>query len=295
MLDDLEALIALREHGTMTKAATALRLSQSAISKRITALGSELGIELLRPVGRRVQLTPFAAELVERTAPLLSELRVLIRSGRSALSGELPIAVSESVLASWGPRLLARVQSDVPGVRFSVAAHRSPVAIDLARSGEVMLALVAGQAEGAADLAAHTVGHEPMVVVTAPGSSNPRKDGRLSVMAIEPHAATWQSVESRLRRMSELELEITATLQSFAALTQMARAGFGAALVPLGIAQAMRVGRGNILAFPGAGLTRPISVIGRIRTFDGALVSAVSASLERHAGAAIPDPPRETL
>lgn len=290
MLDDLEALIALREHGTMTRAATALRLSQSAVSKRIAALGAELGAELLRPMGRRVQLTPFAAELVERTAPLIGELKHLMRAGRSAVSGELPIAISESVLASWGPRLLSKVQGDVPGVRFVVAAHRSPVAIDLARAGEVMLALVAGQAEGIADLGAHLVGREPMVLVKSPGHPLPNA-GPIEVMTIEPHASTWRSVDAQLRARDDVQLCVTSTLQSFTALTQMARAGFGHALVPIGIAQTMKVGKGSLLALGQPPLTRPISLVGRARSFDGALASEVSASIQRHAPALIPEAP----
>ena len=47
MLDKLEALQALAEAGTMGRAAASLRVTQSAVSKRIGALSSELGCELI--------------------------------------------------------------------------------------------------------------------------------------------------------------------------------------------------------------------------------------------------------
>lgn len=43
MLDGIEALIALERTGTVSEAAVQLRLTQSAVSKRIKALESELG------------------------------------------------------------------------------------------------------------------------------------------------------------------------------------------------------------------------------------------------------------
>ena len=57
MLTYLEALHALAETGTMGEAAIKLRLTQSAISKRIRALEVEIGSDLIRRVGRRVELT----------------------------------------------------------------------------------------------------------------------------------------------------------------------------------------------------------------------------------------------
>jgi DNA-binding transcriptional LysR family regulator len=169
------------------------------------------------------------------------------------------------------------------------------VAVDLVRSGEVMLALVAGRAEGASELLAQTIAEEPMVVVTAQ-PARPRRDAPLELMTIEPRSATWASLESRLRGAAgELEVQIGARLQSFTALVQMARAGFGNALVPLGVATALKVPKGHLYTFPGDGLTRPISLVGRLKTFDGALVSEVSAALERHVEGLIPAAPREEL
>ena len=54
MFVSFEALVALEEHGTMSRAAARLGVTQPAISKRIQALEHELGRDLIEPSGRNV-------------------------------------------------------------------------------------------------------------------------------------------------------------------------------------------------------------------------------------------------
>lgn len=68
MLDHIDTLATLADAGTMTRAATRLRLSQSSVSKRIAALEREVGRKLVEAQGRGVRLTPAGQRLLERTA-----------------------------------------------------------------------------------------------------------------------------------------------------------------------------------------------------------------------------------
>ena len=70
MISYIEALEALAQEGTMIRAGTRLRLTQSAISKRIQALEDELRQPLIEKRGRRVALTPQAVQFLEKTRPL---------------------------------------------------------------------------------------------------------------------------------------------------------------------------------------------------------------------------------
>jgi DNA-binding transcriptional LysR family regulator len=49
MLEGIDALIALEKFGTVSEAATRLRLTQSAVSKRIQALQRAIGLKLVEP------------------------------------------------------------------------------------------------------------------------------------------------------------------------------------------------------------------------------------------------------
>ena len=66
MIDNLETLIALHKHGTMMSTATAMKISQSAVSKRIDALERHYGRRLIERQGRRVALTANGMRLLER-------------------------------------------------------------------------------------------------------------------------------------------------------------------------------------------------------------------------------------
>ena len=57
MIENLETLIALSKAGTMIEASTALRISQSSVSKRIAALERYYDRDLIERHGRLVVLT----------------------------------------------------------------------------------------------------------------------------------------------------------------------------------------------------------------------------------------------
>ena len=134
MFDQIETLSTLAATGTMTRTATHLRITQSTVSKRIAALEREVGQPLTEAHGRGVRLTPAGHRLLERAAPLVASLRHALREEEVHHSGRLAIGVSESILAAWGPRILARVRPVVPEVELEINAHRSPVAIERVRA-----------------------------------------------------------------------------------------------------------------------------------------------------------------
>ncbi len=281
MITNIEALSALSELGTMTKAATQLRITQSAVSKRIAALESSTGHRLIERVGRGVRLTPDGVSLLEKTEPFMTALRDALTEDRPAGSERLEIGVAESILASWGAEVLARVRRANPRLSLVVNAHRSPVALDHVRSGEYVLALCAGLAQDTPELRSEIVLEEPMVIV--PRGLEPLElSGDISVMTIEPHSETWQCVGRRIRAASRdwpFRIEVTQTLQSFACIAQMAKCGLAHGLVPVGIAGALGSPESRILTFPGLGLTRPVSLVGRSSSFARPIVESFHDSL----------------
>jgi DNA-binding transcriptional LysR family regulator len=62
----LQVLRVLAEHGTVTAAAAALRLTPSAVSQQIRQLSRDLGVDLLSRDGRGVRLTAAAERLLDR-------------------------------------------------------------------------------------------------------------------------------------------------------------------------------------------------------------------------------------
>lgn len=275
MIDRLEALAALAKGATMAEVGTQLRVSQSAVSKRIASLEAEVGRKLVEREGRRVVLTPDGSRLVARAEPLLAELRATLAEGSARSAGMLRVGVSESILGSWGAKLLSRARAALAPATLELHAHRSPVVIDHVRGGEYPVGLVAGHCERAPDLHAELLLEEPMLLVGA-GTTPPADPGKRSydVLTIEPRSATWESVA---RRAARAGIVPGATLESFFTIAQLARAGFAVGLVPAGVARALGIPRS---ATRPAGFGRPVSLVARKTTLGRPLVARLQKELE---------------
>lgn len=283
MLHQLEALLAFARTGTVTAAATELRVTQSAVSKRIATLEGLLQRRLIEPDGRRSRLTADGAALVERVRPLVAALNEALSEERHVRGGRLVLGVSESLLASWAPAVLAAVRRRIPGLALDVHAHRSPVAAEHVRSGAYGAALVAGDGDLAPDLVSQHVLDEEFVLVPSrlrPGGLPGR--GPLDVLSIEAGAATARSLRRQVGRLAKetgLELRVASTIESYAALVQLARAGFGHGLAPRAVARALGVPDERLVELPGPGLTRPVRFTARPTTFQLPLVVRVRDAL----------------
>ena len=64
MIENLGTLVSLSKEGTMMEASTALKISQSAVSKRIANLERYYDRKLIERHGRRVVLTSHGTRLV---------------------------------------------------------------------------------------------------------------------------------------------------------------------------------------------------------------------------------------
>ena len=208
MIENLETLIALSKAGTMMEASTALRISQSAVSKRIAALERYYDRDLIERHGRRVVLTHHGTRLVERVTPLLSELRSVFLEDNALRKGKIILGVSEAILASWGSTLFSQVRDLMPSVEFEFHAQRSPVVLDRLRSGEYMVGICTGSPDADTDLVSEVIRQEPMVII--PSGLKPLKyysGDLLDVMTIESRSGAWGSIEENMQRQKELMKE----------------------------------------------------------------------------------------
>jgi DNA-binding transcriptional LysR family regulator len=241
MLDGIEALAALERFGTVSEAATRLRLTQSAVSKRIQALQAELGYRLIERVGRRVRLTPEAVTLLERARPIVADLRSLATPTTGGTPTFFSLGLADSIASSWGPGVVSRVLQRLPDVTAALHAHRSVLVIESVRLGRYHLGLSTDYPV-AKDLIHYAVIEEPMVLVNAGFSSKTRRDAPL--ISIEPNSATWRSIEPQLAaRHPQLLARAQVPVESFGATLQMVKAGFGEGLMPLGLVREMNVPR----------------------------------------------------
>jgi DNA-binding transcriptional LysR family regulator len=124
---DVRRLRLLRElslRGTIAEVGEVLHLSPSSVSQQLSLLEREAQVELLRKVGRRVQLTPAAEVLVEHAGVILDRLEraeaEIAHVGASA-SGTLRIAAFQSAAVAFMPRLLADLAAGHPRLRVTMS------------------------------------------------------------------------------------------------------------------------------------------------------------------------------
>ena len=277
MIENLETLVTLSKTGTMMEAATVLKISQSAVSKRVAALERQYDRALIERRGRRVVLTAYGTRLVEKVTPLITELRSVFIEEPTLQRGKIILGVSEAILASWAPALFARVRERLPEVEFEFHAQRSPVVLDRIRSGEYMVGLCTGSAEADYDLVSEVLRLEPMVLVpSALKPFTPPTAGELPVITIESRSGAWASIEEAMRR---LNIRRETSLESFFSVAQMALAGFGHGLIPRGVARTLGIPPERCIELGDRGLARPVRFVARKSMFLRPLVQSVYAAL----------------
>lgn len=135
----LELFTALPEHSTLSAAALALHISESALSNAVSELEKAVGEQLcVRRKGRGLQLTPagqFFAERAQRIVHEADELVSQLAAERGELVGPVKIGCYAGFASTVLPPILDGFASAHPGVELSVT---------IGTDDELMPALFAG-------------------------------------------------------------------------------------------------------------------------------------------------------
>ncbi|MCG8037905.1 MAG: LysR family transcriptional regulator [Candidatus Thiodiazotropha taylori] len=103
-LTHLRIVAALQQHGTLTKAANALCLSQSALSHQIRYLEQKLGVEIWVKEGRRLRLTRagnLLLETAEKVLPVLQQSQRTLKAYADGQMGVLRLGVECYPCYEW--------------------------------------------------------------------------------------------------------------------------------------------------------------------------------------------------
>ncbi|MCA0239603.1 MAG: LysR family transcriptional regulator [Proteobacteria bacterium] len=127
-IQELLAFDAVARHRSLTRAATALCVSVSAVSKQLASLEDFVGRPLLEKQGRGVRLTPQGREYLTKVSPSLRTLETAtfeLRAGSSG-AGVIALASTPTFLTKWLIPRLADFRRLHPGVTFSFSQHLGP-------------------------------------------------------------------------------------------------------------------------------------------------------------------------
>ena len=124
----VQAFVAIADHGAFHRAAQALHITQTALSRRLQNLEAFLGVRVVERTTRSVSLTPIGRNFLPQARRLLTDLGaalVEIRETGRSLRGDVTIACVPTVGVHYLPRIVQRYAALHPDNRIRILDHAS--------------------------------------------------------------------------------------------------------------------------------------------------------------------------
>jgi DNA-binding transcriptional LysR family regulator len=145
LLSQVEAFLTVAERRSVSAAATALYVTQPALTARLKNLERELGVDLFLRTPRGMRLTPEGRAFrphAQRAVQALAEGRELLRELREGQVGELLVGAAPAVSTYVLPHVLRRFQEAFPNVRLVVRTGHSEDVLEMVLREQVHVGLV---------------------------------------------------------------------------------------------------------------------------------------------------------
>lgn len=260
MLDGIEALLALEKYETVGQAALSLRLTQSAVSKRIKALQNTLKMTLVVPHGRKLKLTPEAIHFLNKARPLLLEIKnlTLTNQTKSNPLAHYSLSLSDSIAGSFGPFIVHETLKTQKNIKLNFHVHRSLMLIENILAGKYHMGICTTN-DLRKDLIVYPLANEPLALLFS--EEKEKMNRSLPLITIEENSATWKSSGNLLKKeYPNLFTHDPIHVESFLAVYQMSKIGLGNGIIPLGLCKELNINKKNYKVLK---VSRPICLITR--------------------------------
>ncbi|SHJ22544.1 LysR family transcriptional regulator, nitrogen assimilation regulatory protein [Roseomonas rosea] len=181
----LRTVLAVMEHGSLSRAAERLGVAQPALGAQLRHLEEELGVPLFHRHSRGITPTEAGRALRDGAQPLLEGLDALaarIRDLGNAPRGRVVVGVTPSTGNLLAAPLLRATTRDLPGVTLSFVEALSTALIDRVAEGTVDLAVCYDMPSDRRGVRGETLAQDWLVFVEA------REAGRIAGRAEIPFA-----------------------------------------------------------------------------------------------------------
>lgn len=239
-LDQLRALVAVTDHGSLTAAAPRLHLSQSSVSEQLQKLEQRAGVPLLLRGRRGVAPTPAGERLLVYARRMLDlDAQAMQAMRGDVLEGELRLAITDYYRTTEIPTLLRRLRERHPSLRLHVTVLKSAVidasadddAFDIGLSMRIVGAAKSGRAAAWIPLR-----REPLSWVAARGE--PMQWAHPLPLVLLPDSCSLHQYVVRALKRARLPYRVSHSASGVAGLQMALAAGLGmsclnaSALVP---------------------------------------------------------------
>lgn len=287
----IEAFALIAELGSFRAAADRLAVTQPAISARIGALEQQLGVVLFDRAKRRAVPTAKGREMLAYAQRML-ELRGAMRiaaNEQAAATGRLHIGGSDTLVHTWFPRLLQRVNARFPRLTLDIEIDLKPALLAALGAGKLDIAFVTEPVDDAAFARVPLSSYE-LGWVAGGDIALPRRRLGLAEVAAWPiithlrHTRTHGVVQDLLARAGCGDARIY-TSSSISTTVTLILNGIGVGAIPVAaVARELRERRLRRLTVEGAALPSYdfVAVYPRVRE---SFIAATVAELAREVAA----------
>ncbi|MDC2945660.1 LysR substrate-binding domain-containing protein [Streptomyces heilongjiangensis] len=240
-LSQLRAFAAVAEHLHFRDAATAIGMSQPALSGAVSALEETLGVTLVERTTRKVLLSPAGERLAVRARAVLAEMAALLEEAeavRAPFTGALRLGVIPTVAPYLLPTVLNLVHERYPDLDLQVHEEQTANLLDGLTTGRLDLLLLAVPL-GVPGVTELPLFDEDFVLVTPLGHELGGRQGipREALRALhlllldEGHCLRDQALDI-CREAGRDDVPVTTTAAGLSTLVQLVAGGLGVTLLP---------------------------------------------------------------
>lgn len=241
----LRLLVELSRRGTLSAVADALSYSKASVSQQLSALEREVGVPLLRRVGRGVQFTSQGNVLVAEAIGILDQLEhaeVAVAESLTEVTGTVHVAVFQSAAHSLLPQTLDALRHEHPALRVEVTECDPETGLVGVSSRDYDL-ILAEQYPGHtrpihADLDRVVLAHDAIALARHPASA-PEPDSvaalwetREQPWVLEPAGTASRAWAEQLCRTAGFEPDVRFEVADLTAHVRLIHAGLAVGLLP---------------------------------------------------------------
>jgi LysR family transcriptional regulator for metE and metH len=136
------------KEGTLTKAATSLHLTQSALSHQLKELESGLDVEIFHRQGKRLHLSDEGFRFLKSAERILTEIKSLeedIQNFKNGKTGKLNISMQCYTAYHWLPGIIKHYKTRWPDVNIDIVSDATRRPLEYLLRGDLDIAIVRTQ------------------------------------------------------------------------------------------------------------------------------------------------------
>ncbi len=283
-LRKMESLIAIADHGSFSKAAKAVNLSQSAVSQQMQELENQLGVPLFNRDNRPPKLTRHGQAYTETARAILSLHRSFVETHCSSkVKGVLVVGAVRSALTGLLSSALRSLKRSFPHLTLRLI-NSGRLSKDLTRDvqlGQLDAALIVGPPAADGDLFWRSYAIERFFVIAPrdmPGLTDVELLSAGPYLRFVPNLPVEQRIDQEIEKRN-LNIAADMELDTFESILLMVSAGLGVGIVPELYVRNLDRERVRFVPFGDASFYRELGIITRRRDTKTALVEALHSAL----------------